>query len=182
MLEQTLVNAFKWHLGQYRKNTKVQVPYIVHPVEVMKKLINWGVNDEKILQAALLHDVLEDTECKVEDLSDYDELVIRWVKDMTQEEELSKEDYIERFTNCDVESFVIKMSDRLCNIMDFAVEHKYPKYFKSLERFCKILKNREFEISNRFGMKVLARIFDDVIATRDYIENKYNFALDLEGV
>jgi (p)ppGpp synthase/HD superfamily hydrolase len=46
------------HHGQKRRYS--DQPYIVHPVRVMKKCSEY-TNDDAILSAALLHDVLEDT-------------------------------------------------------------------------------------------------------------------------
>ncbi|MGN9154682.1 HD domain-containing protein [Bariatricus sp. HCP3S3_E12] len=59
-LKQTIVAlsvARHFHDGQYRKDG---LPYIVHPLKVCSTLINYGVDDDITLAAALLHDVLED--------------------------------------------------------------------------------------------------------------------------
>jgi len=62
------VEAFEFaelhHRNQTRKDGK---PYITHPVETVKKLINLHV-DEDTLIAALLHDVPEDTEADLADI------------------------------------------------------------------------------------------------------------------
>lgn len=46
------------HTGQYRKGTNI--PYISHPVNVMKTLCQQGC-DEETIAAGILHDVVEDT-------------------------------------------------------------------------------------------------------------------------
>jgi (p)ppGpp synthase/HD superfamily hydrolase len=46
------------HEGQYRKGTSI--PYITHPMNVMKTLSEIGC-DEEVVVAGILHDVLEDT-------------------------------------------------------------------------------------------------------------------------
>jgi (p)ppGpp synthase/HD superfamily hydrolase len=53
------------HKAQVRKYTNE--PYIVHPVEVMEIVMTVN-HDEAMLSAALLHDVVEDTECTIEDI------------------------------------------------------------------------------------------------------------------
>lgn len=53
------------HKGQVRKYT--QEPYIVHPIEVME-IVMTVEHDEAMLAAALLHDVVEDTACTIEDI------------------------------------------------------------------------------------------------------------------
>lgn len=52
------------HRGQERKGG---LPYIVHPTSVARMLKNAGCGQE-IVAAALLHDVLEDTGCEVEEI------------------------------------------------------------------------------------------------------------------
>ncbi len=59
MLEQAIEFAVKAHAGTCRKGS--DVPYIVHPVEVMK-IVATLTRDEEVRAAAVLHDTIEDTE------------------------------------------------------------------------------------------------------------------------
>lgn len=68
ILDRALAFAQKAHQGQFRKGT--DMPYIVHPIETAEIVKNM-TNDEEIIAAAFLHDVIEDT--------------------MTTEEEIKKE-------------------------------------------------------------------------------------------
>lgn len=52
--------------GQLRKFS--DEPYIVHPIDVAVRLKRFGITDEVVLAAAVLHDVVEDTEAAVEDV------------------------------------------------------------------------------------------------------------------
>ncbi len=52
--------AVKAHQGQYRKPENMKIPYIIHPANVVKILKDWGVEDQNMLAAAWLHDVVED--------------------------------------------------------------------------------------------------------------------------
>jgi guanosine-3',5'-bis(diphosphate) 3'-pyrophosphohydrolase len=54
------------HAGQVR-NASGGRPYIDHPVAVAAKLVGLGFSDE-VLAAALLHDVVEDSELETEDI------------------------------------------------------------------------------------------------------------------
>lgn len=59
-LDQTLIAlafARRLHNGQYRKDG---LPYIIHPLKVCTTLINYGIDDDIVLAASLLHDVVED--------------------------------------------------------------------------------------------------------------------------
>jgi len=55
------------HKGQTRKSGE---PYIVHPILVAAITAKIS-NDEMMVQAALLHDVVEDTSYTIEDLGTY---------------------------------------------------------------------------------------------------------------
>lgn len=58
ILPRAISIANRAHRYQTRKFSGL--PYIVHPLEVMSILERYGVTDEKVLAAAVLHDVIED--------------------------------------------------------------------------------------------------------------------------
>lgn len=65
-IQQTIIYATLKHLGQSRKCGNI--PYIVHPMEVMYILTQFG-GDENLIKAGILHDVVEDTHtsiCEIE--------------------------------------------------------------------------------------------------------------------
>jgi len=57
-IEQAYLYAKKLHEGQYRISEE---PYIIHPVEVAKILVDLKTDTNTII-AAFLHDILEDTD------------------------------------------------------------------------------------------------------------------------
>lgn len=57
--------AAEAHKGTVRKGNKL--PYIIHPIEVMA-LVSQMTNDEEVIAAAALHDVVEDTPRTIEDI------------------------------------------------------------------------------------------------------------------
>ena len=57
-IHNAIVFAAQMHKNQLRKGT--DLPYIIHPMEVMQILTENGCNEELII-AGILHDVLEDT-------------------------------------------------------------------------------------------------------------------------
>ncbi|MEW4568172.1 HD domain-containing protein [Tautonia sp. JC769] len=65
--ERALRWAAIWHDGQHRKASPT--PYVQHPVAVAWILDRLGF-DEDVVIAALLHDVVEDTEATLDDLRD----------------------------------------------------------------------------------------------------------------
>ena len=62
---EALAFAEKAHDGQMRKSGE---PYIIHPVATAVILIDMGMDTETII-AALLHDVVEDTEVELSEVS-----------------------------------------------------------------------------------------------------------------
>ncbi len=120
------------HKGQVRKSGE---PYIVHPILVAAITAKVS-NDEMMVQAALLHDVVEDTNATIEDLErefGYD--VAHMVEGLTKIVEIRDEELIpsgsdERLINSalsfrkmliasikDVRVLVIKLCDRLHNML-----------------------------------------------------------------
>ncbi|MEV4106122.1 HD domain-containing protein [Nonomuraea sp. NPDC049695] len=80
MVERAYLTAAHWHRGRRRRNGE---PYITHPVAVAAILAELGM-DHEVLCAALLHDVLEGTDCPEQALvRDFGEPVVRLVRDMT---------------------------------------------------------------------------------------------------
>jgi (p)ppGpp synthase/HD superfamily hydrolase len=59
--------AAECHRKQRRKDTE-KTPYINHPIEVAEFLTSHGVTDRDTIIAALLHDVIEDTDGTYDDI------------------------------------------------------------------------------------------------------------------
>ena len=56
------------HEGQYRKGMVDTAPYRVHPLTLACHALAMGLADDDVLAALLLHDVVEDTDTRPEDL------------------------------------------------------------------------------------------------------------------
>ncbi|WP_440322455.1 HD domain-containing protein [Laedolimicola sp.] len=65
LLDKAIIFATKAHSGTRRKGTNV--PYIVHPIEAAA-IVSAMTDDEEVIAAAVLHDVIEDTDATEEDL------------------------------------------------------------------------------------------------------------------
>ena len=120
------------HKGQTRKSGE---PYIVHPILVAAITAKIS-NDEMMVQAALLHDVVEDTSATIEELErEFGDDVAHMVEGLTKIVEIRDEELIpsgsdERLINSaltfrkmliasikDVRVLVIKLCDRLHNML-----------------------------------------------------------------
>lgn len=123
-----IVKAYNYakekHGTQCRKSGE---PYIIHPVQVAYILADIGL-DEATICAALLHDVLEDTEVTHEDLvRDFGEEIATMVAGVTKlgelryqasTEERQVENYRKMFLAMgkDIRVIIIKLADRLHNL------------------------------------------------------------------
>lgn len=123
LLEQAVALAVKCHAGQSRKHTVRgrRLPYIVHPVMVMRTVWGWGAGDPALLSAAVLHDVLEDSQVTYKQLAkDFGEEVAGIVKEVTHDRKADgdKAEYLRRFATASVPALVVKLADRYCNPTD----------------------------------------------------------------
>lgn len=112
---QALTFATKYHAGQMRRGDAE--PYINHPIRVAERL---GHLPEHVRAAALLHDVLEKTDCTLDVLSDnFDKHVVYLVKALTHDEGvMSKREYLSNIINSnDVELMSIKWADCIDNAL-----------------------------------------------------------------
>jgi len=67
LITKALKRATTAHAGAFRKYTENE-PYITHPISVAKMVAEVG-GDHEMIAAALLHDVVEDTEVTLEEVS-----------------------------------------------------------------------------------------------------------------
>ena len=122
-----LVKAYEYtkaaHANQKRASGE---PYFIHPCAVADILMGLGL-DSATIAAALLHDVIEDTECTADDIkNEFGEEVLALVSGVTKLEKIvfkSKEDEnAENFRKIfvamakDVRVIIIKLADRLHNM------------------------------------------------------------------
>jgi len=125
VVEHAIRMAAVAHNSQKRKSSGI--PYIAHPMSVCLILMKAGFHDEAILAAAVLHDVVEDTELTIEQLAEnFSEEVVLYVKEMTEVKESNqgkkrswrerKQDHIEVMRQAHQESRAIELADKLHNL------------------------------------------------------------------
>ena len=88
-----VIFAAKKHQGQKRKG-KNQDPYIFHPLNVAKIIMEIGqIDDQDIVIAAVLHDTLEDTTATIKELTKYfGQKVTDIVDEVTDDKSLDKDE------------------------------------------------------------------------------------------
>ncbi|MEE1066171.1 MAG: bifunctional (p)ppGpp synthetase/guanosine-3',5'-bis(diphosphate) 3'-pyrophosphohydrolase [Acutalibacteraceae bacterium] len=128
------------HEGQFRRSGE---PYIIHPVQVAKILYELGMDSESMI-AALLHDVVEDTELTKEDVKkDFGEDVAELVEGVTKlgkvplftKEEQQAENVRKMLMamSQDIRVIIIKLADRIHNMRTLAFMRPHKRREKAQE-------------------------------------------------
>ena len=113
------------HTGQFRKGDG-NTPYIHHPIEVAAILSEAGaVTDSDLLQAALLHDTIEDTETESAEVDKhFDSRVCSIVVEVTDDKSLQKHErkaaQIEHAPHLSRDAQCLKLADKISNVFDVA--------------------------------------------------------------
>ena len=156
--------ALKYHGNQCRKSGE---PYIIHPLNVAYILAEIGLDDNTIC-AALLHDVVEDTEATEEDIkNEFGEEINYLVAGVTKlsnisfasVEEQQVEDYRKMFLAMgkDIRVIIIKLADRLHNMRTL-------KYLKRDRQIANAKETMELyaPLANRLGLYSLKWELEDL--------------------
>ena len=128
MIFRAIEFATKAHSGQYRKGTKI--PYITHPLNVAKTLIQLECS-EPVIVAGILHDTLEDTRVTFDELL---EIFGREIADLVNSaSEPNKSDWIwenrkahtlKHLKVASYEQLVLSLADKMDNIMSIREDHE----------------------------------------------------------
>jgi (p)ppGpp synthase/HD superfamily hydrolase len=165
-----LLKALKFaaqkHRDQRRKDSDAS-PYINHPIEVAEALASvGGITDLTTLQAAILHDTIEDTRTSPEELEVLFGLEVRrLVEEMTDDKRLPKAErkrlQTERAPHLSHRAKQIKIADKISNVRD--VTHAPPKDWP-LERRREYLDWTEGVVVGCRGCNpMLERLYDEVL-------------------
>jgi guanosine-3',5'-bis(diphosphate) 3'-pyrophosphohydrolase len=117
--------AAQTHSRQRRKDSAAS-PYINHPIAVAECLARvGGVTDLTMLQAAILHDTIEDTQTTPQELAEqFGQEVRLLVQEVTDDKSLPKEErkrlQVEHAPQLSAAAKQIKMADKICNLGDIS--------------------------------------------------------------
>lgn len=151
------------HKDQKRESGE---PYITHPIAVAQILIELGMDTDTIC-AALLHDVVEDTEASLEDLkkrfgADVANLVDGVTKlnqvSLYSKEEQQAENIRKMLLSMskDIRVIIIKLSDRLHNMRTLAFRNELKRRSVSLETMSIFV-----PLANRLGITKMKEELED---------------------
>ena len=174
--------AYEWakklHSGQFRIS---QEPYIIHPVEVAKILVNLKMDKDTII-AAFLHDVLEDTDTTAQEMEEKFGIdVVNLVTGVTKlgkyqfksKEERQAENFRRMFIAMaqDVRIIILKLADRLHNMRTLSYMAA-PKQKKIAQETLDIFA----PLANRLGMGKIKAELEDLSLRYLYPEKYYEIA------
>lgn len=173
--------AYFEHGEQYRQSGE---PYIIHPLNVAYILADIGLDDSTI-SAALLHDVVEDTEITDKDIrQDFGVEIAEMVAGVTKLgtmqfasiEEQQVEDYRKMFLAMgkDIRVILIKLADRLHNMRTL-------KYLKRERQIANAKETMELysPLANRLGLYSLKWELEDLAFKYLYPEEYHEL---VEGI
>ena len=164
MIEKAYHYADEAHGHQIRKSGE---PYIIHPVAVACRLVEFGMDTQSVV-AGLLHDVIEDTECTYEDVA---KLFGKEVANLTDgvtklgkipfssREEQQAENLRKMLMAMseDIRVIIIKFADRMHNLSTLeyvAPQKQRDKALECLEVYA--------PIAHRLGMRNVKEYMEDV--------------------
>jgi guanosine-3',5'-bis(diphosphate) 3'-pyrophosphohydrolase len=113
------------HKGQMRKG-EGEIPYVHHPIEVTAILAEvGGVNDFDVLQAALLHDTIEDTDTADAELETHFgarvcAIVLEVSDDKSLDKPVRKARQVEHAPHLSNAAQSLKLADKISNVYDVA--------------------------------------------------------------
>ena len=166
IIDKAFETANSFHQGQLRRSGE---PYIIHPIAVANILVDLGMDYQSIV-AALLHDVVEDTDYTIEQLSEeFGEDVAILVDGVTKlgkvqlnSRETKEEQQAENVRKMllamskDIRVIIVKLADRLHNMrtLEFVDPQKQrDKALETLEIFA--------PISHRLGIRSVKEELED---------------------
>ena len=113
------------HTGHFRKGQGI-TPYIHHPIEVAAILSEAGaVTDSDVLQAALLHDTIEDTKTESAEVDKHFgsrvcSIVLEVTDDKSLQKHARKAAQIEHAPHLSKDAQCLKLADKISNVFDVA--------------------------------------------------------------
>lgn len=166
IIDKAFETANSFHQGQLRRSGE---PYIIHPIAVANILVDLGMDYQSIV-AALLHDVVEDTDYTIEQLTEeFGEDVAILVDGVTKlgkvqlnSRETKEEQQAENVRKMllamskDIRVIIVKLADRLHNMrtLEFVDPQKQrDKALETLEIFA--------PISHRLGIRSVKEELED---------------------
>lgn len=174
MHEKALLFAIEAHTGQGRMDSPF-IPYVYHPIDVAKEVVYYSGLPEEVMvysiQIALLHDVVEDTPVRIEEVAEhFGEAVAVGVAALTKDDGVVNESAISRAAQLS-ESLVrlktapqyaqvVKLADRICNLETFPPKwsrEKCAQYLREAELIVEAVGDSSVVLNARLLERIASR-------------------------
>ena len=171
LLDRAIQFAVQAHSGAQRRGKGF--PYIVHPMEAMA-IAATMTDDQEILAAAALHDVVEDTEVTIDDIrSQFGDRVARLVDTESDRRgegmdwHTRKKDSLRRLKEAGRDEKIVALSDKLSNMRAIARDN-----YEKGDAFWNMFHIKEKSVHS-WRYHALLEAFSDLSDTYAYDEFRY---------
>ncbi len=164
LIGQAFLLADRKHRDQFRRSGE---PYIIHPLSVAAILVDLGMDSQSVA-AGLLHDVVEDTDCTLDDIvQEFGQDVALLIDGVTKLDKIPfssrEEEQAENLRKMlmamaqDIRVIIIKFADRMHNLS--TLEFVSPQSQRDKARECLEV---YAPIAHRLGMRTVKETMEDV--------------------
>ncbi len=164
LIAEAYLLADRKHRGQKRSSGE---PYIIHPLSVAAILVDLGMDTQSVV-AGLLHDVVEDTDCTLEDITqEFGREAALLIDGVTKLDKIpfssKEEEQAENLRKMlmamaqDIRVIIIKFADRMHNLS--TLEFMSPQKQRDKARECLEV---YAPIAHRLGMRTVKETMEDV--------------------
>ena len=147
--------------GELKRKSQ-NIPYVVHPIRINAILRAAGFNEndnEEMMIAALFHDLIEDTETPIDEIeTQFGTKIASIVMELTKPEKGNKDEWLKNFESASKEAKIIKMADRLDNLIDMTTESWKIKKQKSYAEQAKIILEKCGSAHSEIALKLQEEI------------------------
>jgi hypothetical protein len=180
LLDRAIEFAVQQHAGQYRNDGVT--PFIMHPFDGIKGLLNKGVEKQLLLAGFACHDVIEDTGCTYEELVEalgveVADLVMEVTKMGIDDQGIvEKMAFIKGITHKSTDALLLKIQDRFCNYTDYLSANRrwYPGYYAmQAYPYYEELRKRKEPIVEEFGHNTYKAFLDCLVAMSNAVRTQY---------
>jgi len=177
-LSQFIAFAATKHRHQKRKGNGL--PFIVHPLSVMKRIVDAGITEVSILATAVGHDLIEDTGTTVSQIKGFlEEAHIHpkeadWIASRIYElsniKERKLKDTADYFGRMSQESLLVKVFDAIDNLTDTlganaANQIHYNKYGEYYDLIIFNLKDSKYQSTIEENTRILSNLIGNIYAS-----------------
>ena len=130
---EAIAGALEWAIGRHNRAGQTRedgvTPYWVHPARVLTTLVEFEPTASLEAQkASLLHDLVEDTDTSLEEISEaFGAETAAIVDGVTHRDGQTWQEYLEQLSSADRGSRLVKLADRLDNVLELT-RRRYASY------------------------------------------------------